>query len=652
MRRGFGALLMALICPLLLGLVDPSLQPSDILARYEHVFEATVSEVDFDANTLTLQVERSIQGGLPEREVVMAFPPPQQNEDGSWQVTLIDQIEAGETVVGFAGQTRRRGRGEQRWLLYARDQWQAGTLAEADDFTRWEWQEALGDAMWGTYNGQPARLAELLTDEASGRGYFPAKPLVQFAEPVALARLEAPIEAVALYDVNGDGRLDAVAAHAGQVHLYLQQGDGAFLDATEAWGLNGTGGGSLGLADVDGDGATDLLVDSRVLLQKDGRFGDAHPLPLPDDAPVHQASFVQLDGDGRPDVVLTTTDGRLHAFRQAGGGDAHFEDATVALGLADRVDAPAYFCAGDLNGDHRTDLFLAVPEGLILLQQPDGRFAEADDAPRFSLKTVNSLEPGKTGGGGMMPVWRQDGNDLMIAADSHLMLVTLDDDMPRDVTGYGNEIKVAGSQQLAVLPEDLNMDGHVDLYTLGRGERTPASFHANRGYGSFMRSELYLDYTAFPGDAHERGAGGAAAGDVTGNGANDLLIGGINGTLWLVPNECLSRREPTEHPLAQERVLQQTAYLTVDLHGQPGALGAEITVQREGDEQPTAYRQLGTQQLTGSQGPAQTTLALRQPGTYHVHARHADGRTWQREITLESSEHRTIRPEQLERTAR
>ena len=71
----------------------------------------------------------------------------------------------------------------------------------------------------------------------------------------------------------------------------------------------------------------------------------------------------------------------------------------------------------------------------------------------------------------------------------------------------------------------MNADGHVDLLAITRDPNAENVFHCNRGYGSYILSELYMDYGGLPGKSFASGAWGVAAGDVNDDGLTDLLFG-------------------------------------------------------------------------------------------------------------------------------
>ena len=79
-----------------------------------------------------------------------------------------------------------------------------------------------------------------------------------FTDPVTVA-LPSPV-AVALGDVNGDGRLDAVASNLdhGSLSLLTGRGDGSFEPPVTL--AAGPAPASLAVAGLDGDGRADVAV--------------------------------------------------------------------------------------------------------------------------------------------------------------------------------------------------------------------------------------------------------------------------------------------------------------------------------------------------------------------------------------------------------
>ena len=610
-----------------LALVKPELQPSHLVTRHRAVVGGRITRVDEDKGLVVFRVTHVCTGEFKPKTVTIRVPEAEGDEE-----SLLADAREGHAVVAYVSKTRRRH--ERDGLLYCGRQWHDVQIADLADQSVWTWREALGDEMTGTFNGAPEQLLAMMLDVRSGRAFFPAYPTVKFRPERALGRFDGPIRGVALYDVDGDGKLDVYACHEKGGRLYLQTGKLAFEDHTARLGLAGVRGVSCSFGDVNADGRADLLVDGILYLGSEGGFRRSTLLPAGANERVKCAALVEIDGDGYPDVVLSRLERGLAVYLNPGAKGGAFRDATAASGLASPAcgaGQTGFFAPGDWNGDARTDLYYAIRKGLILVQNAKGRFAPIPHRIDFDYRTSGSREPGLTGAGCFAPLWRPDRWDLVAAGDMHVTIYTNERGRPRDVTGLGNETRIARVSQLATLAEDLNMDGRVDLFTVTRAADASNVYHANRGYGSYMLSELYADYDAFPGKGYPTGAWGAAAGDADGDGATDLLLGGVDGVLRLLLSDAFGHplRQPREHPTALQKTLRQTCVLTVKVTGPLGVVGADV---RLTDEAGRVVRRhvIASQVLTGCRGPDAVCLAVRQPGTYRLTVRYADGlaRTW------------------------
>lgn len=144
-----------------------------------------------------------------------------------------------------------------------------------------------------------------------------------------------------------------------------------FVEMTAAAGLTtsvpmpGCGQFSNGAAwgDVDGDGWLDLLVTrlgdpTRLFVnQGDGTFvdeSDARNVAVPG---VNGAAFADFDNDGDPDVALAR-DGHDMMFRNDGSG--HFTDVTDRAGVAGPDARSMSMSWGDYDGDGRLDLYVSA----------------------------------------------------------------------------------------------------------------------------------------------------------------------------------------------------------------------------------------------------------------------------------------------------
>ncbi len=186
----------------------------------------------------------------------------------------------------------------------------------------------------------------------------------------------------AFFDADGDGDQDLFVVSAGNEfsaadealrdRLYLNDGRGEFHRAEHALPDLFDNGSSVRPGDFNGDGHVDLFLGSRVvsrgygvtphshLLQNDGtgRFSDVTAALAPalaEAGMVASAAWLDYDGDGRLDLIVTGEWMPVRVFRQESG---RFVDRTSEAGLAGTNGWWNRVTAVDLNGDGRHDLVL------------------------------------------------------------------------------------------------------------------------------------------------------------------------------------------------------------------------------------------------------------------------------------------------------
>ena len=180
---------------------------------------------------------------------------------------------------------------------------------------------------------------------------------------------------VAIGDLNGDGKPDLATANAsvGLVSVRLNRGDGTFEqhDAYDCHLCNTPSPEAIAITDVNADGRADLVTEwddvryhgihegteyltyvAVLLNEGNGSFSHAHSYEVS----YAGAGFaiVDLNGDGKPDIA-TGTDGALSVLRNNGHGrfesSLHYPTGGAAIGGA---------AIADLNGDGRQDFAAAL----------------------------------------------------------------------------------------------------------------------------------------------------------------------------------------------------------------------------------------------------------------------------------------------------
>lgn len=624
------------------AVINAGLQPYDLYQnRYDRVLVLQVASVDAASATVKCKTIKTLKGNAEAQEdLSLVFSGPlagvleQALKDGDFQV--------GDPIAVFAG----RKRATKDLMIYANSfylgkikepgVWEIDRTGQGDVGVDGEQINTLA----GTWNGSTPRFVELLEDIAAGRDHFPRKAYVRFMEDKALAKLDGPVQALAAFDLNGDGMDDIIACSEKGDRVFLQTDPMVFQDATDTMGLKSASS-SVAVADVNHDGLNDVLLggvlyhgvfsDNRFHLEKT----DCLPAGFLDK--LKTATFAEINGDGYPDVVASVTGGGLRVFLNPGKDGGAFLDVTEKAGLAQESSGSkedGYVTIGDWNDDGRADLFLAAGKGYWLVQQKDGTFQAQDHSIEFKFTTGLDDQQGLTGAGVFMPVVSHDRVDMIVPMEESWLVIENQNGMPKDVTRWGNEISEGSNDHLLTIGEDLNLDGHMDLFTVSSSENGHNRYIINRGYGSFMLAPVHKHYEhVFKGPSSERGGLSAAAADLNDDGAPDLIVGNAHGEITILLNDTLEVRKPIEHPQREVAVLEGTHLLQVRPIDTKGLVGARLLL-KSADGRVIGRRDLGSNSSGGSWGPNRITFAVRQPGPLTLEVRYADGLVKTHEVDL------------------
>lgn len=206
-------------------------------------------------------------------------------------------------------------------------------------------------------SGRGGHLALYLND---GKGGF-TRPDAEIWARQIVTRDQTTILGVGKQKVlAGSSNYEDGLARGGAVKLY----DAESRAVEDAVGGQASSTGPLALADVDGDGSLGLFVGGRVIA---GRYPEAaDSLLLKNEngkwvvrqkfekiGLVSGAVFSDLDGDGRPELILACEWGPVRVFRNEGGT---FKEITAQLGLAGYSGWWAGVTTGDFDGDGRLDI--------------------------------------------------------------------------------------------------------------------------------------------------------------------------------------------------------------------------------------------------------------------------------------------------------
>ncbi|MCB5247292.1 MAG: FG-GAP-like repeat-containing protein [Candidatus Cloacimonetes bacterium] len=338
-------------------------------------------------------------------------------------------------------------------------------------------------------------------------------------------------------DYDNDGDLDLLMAGygptSGQGYHKFYRNDGSSVFTLLDLGMTGTGNGSVGFADLDGDNDLDAFVCGQSSTGEDFTgiyINEAGSFVLSDagipDRVSSSVRFGDYDCDGDLDILLTggtvddTTSGYIHIFRN--DGDFNFNQVDVGApgiryGNAD---------FGDYNNDGWLDIALTGSAGtsnyisMILAGNSEGTFSEIPvtlPGLRYSRISwydfdcdgdLDILLSGSSSNSepSVFKLFRNDGNDVFT-------------DVPQP--------NVTGERQGDVAWGDINNDGYPDLIVNGLITTTTVVeklylFNPQNSLYEDAQTLTYLKYAA------------VSLGDYDNDGKLDMSVSGhySSGNYW------------------------------------------------------------------------------------------------------------------------
>lgn len=390
-------------------------------------------------------------------------------------------------------------------------------------------------------------------------------------------------------DFNNDGLQDIFCSSYGlydQMHLFLADGNGGYVDKTNASMLKGLKGGlNAKQADFNNDGNMDILVLRGAWLDKggewpnsllknngDGTFSDITiAAGMMNFRPTETATWGDVNNDGYLDVFIANENNTTNQYPcelYVNNGNEKFVDVAKDWGVDGNFGYAKAAIFADMNNDGLQDLFVSSIRGKNHLFMNRGISKDAQGNDKVSFEDIASKV------GIEMPFmsfpaaifdFNHDGfQDILVTSfpldhlsqvaglacmenlgeklpvETTKLYLNLGDEKFKDISKQANINKMIFAMGLNY--GDFNNDGYIDFYA-GTGAFEFSSLVPNRAFIN-MNGTRFAEVTHTSGLGHLQKGHGIAFGDLDNDGDQDIyttLGGAVEGdnahnALFVNPN--------------------------------------------------------------------------------------------------------------------
>ena len=364
----------------------------------------------------------------------------------------------------------------------------------------------------------------------------------QTATNYPLTVTAAPAFAVAVADLNGDGKLDiAVYVDAG-IGVLLNTGSGKFgptsYYATSGFFAQGSG---IAVGDLNKDGKPDIIIPGAIaasgvvavfLNQGNGTFAFKSFVDVGE--PTYQVALADINGDKKLDIIATDNYGEVWTFY--GKGNGTFTDGPAYPLQGSMV--PTGMIVADFNGDGALDLLeqnSTKPLGLVVLGRNDGSFQTSQFYVHANASSGHNIVTADFNGDGIPDVaysWATSGSTNPI--DFAVLLGSANGTFAK--TTYVTAGTCNANYVEWIAAGDVTGDGKADIVAALQDETTAGCQNhtiavlTGKGTGKFGKPVFYS--TGSTAQEYE-----VFLADVNGDGKLDIVTSNADGTISVLLNK-------------------------------------------------------------------------------------------------------------------